>query len=144
MNRIVLIGNGFDLTHGLKTQYKDFIDWYWKQRIVRLFNEYTSVSKDPLCTFIIKNHNSSWNGFFYQLLGFNKEPYRTLALTCSLIISITCKPILPSSNKILLWMLKFEFHIILMCLLNKPILNLQAMQSRKNSRKTIMNKINFF
>ena len=28
MNRIVLIGNGFDLAHGLKTGYKDFIDWY--------------------------------------------------------------------------------------------------------------------
>lgn len=28
MNRIVLIGNGFDLAHGLKTSYKDFIDWY--------------------------------------------------------------------------------------------------------------------
>lgn len=30
MNRIVLIGNGFDLAHGLKTSYKNFIDWYWK------------------------------------------------------------------------------------------------------------------
>ena len=29
MNRIVLIGNGFDLAHGLKTSYKNFIDWYW-------------------------------------------------------------------------------------------------------------------
>ncbi len=29
MNRIVLIGNGFDLAHGLKTSYKDFIDDYW-------------------------------------------------------------------------------------------------------------------
>lgn len=27
-NRLVLIGNGFDLAHGLKTSYKDFIDWY--------------------------------------------------------------------------------------------------------------------
>ncbi|MDY9918547.1 Bacteriophage abortive infection AbiH [Porphyromonadaceae bacterium KH3R12] len=29
MNRIILIGNGFDLAHGLKTSYKDFIDDYW-------------------------------------------------------------------------------------------------------------------
>ena len=29
MNRLVLIGNGFDLAHGLKTSYKDFICWYW-------------------------------------------------------------------------------------------------------------------
>lgn len=29
MNRIILIGNGFDLAHGLKTSYKDFIDDFW-------------------------------------------------------------------------------------------------------------------
>ena len=28
MNRLVLIGNGFDLAHGLKTRYEDFINWY--------------------------------------------------------------------------------------------------------------------
>lgn len=28
MNRLILIGNGFDLAHGLKTSYKDFIIWY--------------------------------------------------------------------------------------------------------------------
>lgn len=28
-NRLVLIGNGFDLAHGLKTSYRDFIDWYF-------------------------------------------------------------------------------------------------------------------
>ncbi|MFV8363206.1 AbiH family protein [Flavobacterium sp. ZT3P35] len=30
MNRLVIIGNGFDLAHGLPTSYKDFIDDYWK------------------------------------------------------------------------------------------------------------------
>lgn len=29
MNRLVIIGNGFDLAHGLPTKYKDFIDDYW-------------------------------------------------------------------------------------------------------------------
>src|SRR5690606_6370022 len=28
MNKLILIGNGFDLAHGLKTSYKDFIFWY--------------------------------------------------------------------------------------------------------------------
>lgn len=28
MNRLVLVGNGFDLAHGLRTSYKDFIFWY--------------------------------------------------------------------------------------------------------------------
>ncbi len=31
MNRIVIIGNGFDLAHGLKTSYKDFIEWSLSQ-----------------------------------------------------------------------------------------------------------------
>jgi hypothetical protein len=26
MNKLYIIGNGFDLAHGLKTKYKDFID----------------------------------------------------------------------------------------------------------------------
>lgn len=51
MNRLVIIGNGFDLAHGLKTSYKDFIEWYWEQRIAMLFNEESNISKDPLCTF---------------------------------------------------------------------------------------------
>lgn len=29
MNRLVIVGNGFDLAHGLPTGYCDFIDWYW-------------------------------------------------------------------------------------------------------------------
>ncbi|WP_333877814.1 AbiH family protein, partial [Flavobacterium sp.] len=29
MNRLVIIGNGFDLAHGLPTSYKDFIDDFW-------------------------------------------------------------------------------------------------------------------
>lgn len=38
MNRIILIGNGFDLAHGLKTSYKDFIDKYWRDFFSHIFN----------------------------------------------------------------------------------------------------------
>lgn len=31
MNRLVIIGNGFDLAHGLPTKYSDFINDYWKR-----------------------------------------------------------------------------------------------------------------
>lgn len=30
MNRLILVGNGFDLAHGLETSYKHFIDGFWK------------------------------------------------------------------------------------------------------------------
>lgn len=33
MNRIILIGNGFDLAHGLETSYRSFIDKLWKDKI---------------------------------------------------------------------------------------------------------------
>lgn len=34
MNRLILIGNGFDLAHGLKTGYSDFLKWYLHQALV--------------------------------------------------------------------------------------------------------------
>lgn len=36
MNRLVIIGNGFDLAHGLPTGYSHFIDWYWKEIFINL------------------------------------------------------------------------------------------------------------
>lgn len=43
MNRIILIGNGFDLAHGLKTSYKDFIDDFWKKITKKIFDSGTYV-----------------------------------------------------------------------------------------------------
>jgi len=31
MNRLVIVGNGFDLAHGLPTGYGHFVDWYWRK-----------------------------------------------------------------------------------------------------------------
>ncbi|RZJ67676.1 MAG: hypothetical protein EOO50_05180 [Flavobacterium sp.] len=31
MNRLVILGNGFDLAHGLPTSYNHFLSWYWKK-----------------------------------------------------------------------------------------------------------------
>ena len=36
MNRIILIGNGFDLAHGMKTSYGNFIDDYWENAIEKI------------------------------------------------------------------------------------------------------------
>ena len=36
MNRIVLIGNGFDLAHGMNTSYSHFINDYWTNIITLL------------------------------------------------------------------------------------------------------------
>lgn len=63
MNRLVIIGNGFDMAHGLKTSYVDFINWYWEQRLYALLTERTTVSEDCLCKLQIINTKkcSSWS-----------------------------------------------------------------------------------
>jgi len=38
MNRIILIGNGFDLAHGLKTSYKDFINNFWGKQVNKILS----------------------------------------------------------------------------------------------------------
>lgn len=55
MNHLVIIGNGFDIAHGLKTSYKDFIIWY--------------------LNFCIKNVKKSRNGTSYsdELIRLNSE-----------------------------------------------------------------------
>ena len=63
MNRIILIGNGFDLEHGLKTSYGDFIDWYWDKIKFQLKESHSTEIKDILCIFK-KNYrdlNDIWN-----------------------------------------------------------------------------------
>ena len=51
MNRLVLVGNGFDLAHGLKTSYADFINWYYDKRVKEMSSTYEKVSNDDLCSF---------------------------------------------------------------------------------------------
>lgn len=54
MNRLVIIGNGFDMAHGLKTSYMNFINWYWDQRVYGFIGNTTNVSQDCLCKLVIK------------------------------------------------------------------------------------------
>lgn len=71
MNRLVLIGNGFDMAHGLKTSYMDFINWYWAQRLNALLTEQTPISEDFLCKLEIKNTKECPNSFnFFYLHSF--------------------------------------------------------------------------
>ncbi len=68
MNRLVLIGNGFDLAHGLNTSYKDFINWYWDRRVDAFVGNTTKVSEDSLCKLTIKDspNLSCWNVFAFD------------------------------------------------------------------------------
>lgn len=44
MNRLIIIGNGFDLAHGLKTSYHDFILYYLKDNCIKAINEGLKIS----------------------------------------------------------------------------------------------------
>ena len=73
MNRIVLIGNGFDLAHGLKTSYKDFIEGYWQYRFSKFGQEQSCISKDCLCTFE-RLDRFSWYNFYQEIMrGFLRK-----------------------------------------------------------------------
>ena len=44
INRLVIIGNGFDLAHGLKTKYEQFIRWYLGDFFRKLFDTKEEIS----------------------------------------------------------------------------------------------------
>ena len=63
MNRIIIVGNGFDLAHGLKTKYEDFINWYWEKTWKYLQNYVAIVFDDGLC--YIESEPNSYSIYNY-------------------------------------------------------------------------------
>lgn len=53
MNRIILVGNGFDLAHNLRTSYKDFMNWYWEEWCDKLLKSNNRSEKDRFYRFDI-------------------------------------------------------------------------------------------
>lgn len=53
-NKLVIIGNGFDLAHGLKTSYNDFISWYLNDILSKISS---NKFEDKIIDFNCK-HNS--------------------------------------------------------------------------------------
>lgn len=64
MNRLIIIGNGFDLAHGIKTSYKDFIANYFFNVISRLTLK--NFHEDDLIRISLKQ------GQYYHSDPFNK------------------------------------------------------------------------
>lgn len=72
MNRIILIGNGFDLAHKLATSYADFINWYWDCWLEQLKNSHEMTVSDELCS--ISNKYGCWNMHLKNLLDKTSYP----------------------------------------------------------------------
>ena len=70
MNRIIIVGNGFDLAHGVKTSYKDFIEWYFGKVIEKLKTKKVELevqkekneNKCGVCIYEDKLLNICWGG----------------------------------------------------------------------------------
>ena len=60
MNRIILVGNGFDLAHNLPTKYEDFINWYSQERLKGFENNTSKIDGDILCKLEINTGTTSF------------------------------------------------------------------------------------
>ena len=66
MNRIILVGNGFDLAHNLHTSYKNFIEWYWNGYGEKLKNSTKTYEESIFVNANIttSRHYSSWESYY--------------------------------------------------------------------------------
>lgn len=70
MNRLIIVGNGFDLSHGLKSRFVDFLNGYTRNFIEKLINETDSqhysksllVYEDELMKFNVRRDNPKLQG----------------------------------------------------------------------------------
>lgn len=69
MNRLILIGNGFDLAHGLNTKYSDFINNYWEKIIDLFLNQSVDFENKEL---VIKNPLKDYDMSTKQFVDFQK------------------------------------------------------------------------
>lgn len=74
MNRIIIIGNGFDLAHGLATRYEDFINWYWDKWLYKLRLCHEKSISDGLCTFTLKATEGTWYSFLWDKISIINTP----------------------------------------------------------------------
>ena len=68
MNRIILVGNGFDLAHNLPTKYEDFINWYSHERLKGFEGNHTLISEDILCKLKMDDNNTTYNYYRRNLI----------------------------------------------------------------------------
>ncbi len=89
MNKLVIIGNGFDLAHGLKTKYSDFVLWYLNKRfeeqntpkkndLVDISDNYQYVEFKSISEFIEKTKST------YFTVEYNFDFFRQIILSTQL------------------------------------------------------------
>tara|TARA_R110000796_G_scaffold37722_1_gene95039 strand:- start:81650 stop:82969 length:1320 start_codon:yes stop_codon:yes gene_type:complete len=75
MNKLVIVGNGFDLAHGLPTSYTHFMDDFWKN--LKLNYEEEKIKKivfvNPDYLKILDNPINNYNSFKKNILDYSNE-----------------------------------------------------------------------
>jgi len=92
VNRLIIIGNGFDLAHGLKTTFRDFIEDYFYKILKNIKNDFTH--DDPLLTITAKvsfnhlNKNFSVSEAYLELRALFTNPRLTIKKESELLRNI--------------------------------------------------------
>jgi hypothetical protein len=66
MNRLVIIGNGFDLAHGMKTSYNDFLLYYFDKCFKEAENSYQKIYTDKLIE-VKRNRSYAVNNYLTHI-----------------------------------------------------------------------------
>lgn len=80
MNRLIIIGNGFDKAHGLATSYPEFMNWYWDQWQKKLAYSDKRFEDDELCSFKLAEGCSPWYMAFGNNFGISVWSYNGVGL----------------------------------------------------------------
>jgi hypothetical protein len=87
-NLVVIIGNGFDLAHDLKTSYNDFANYYLNEVI---FNELIKLNSKEETSIIKKDFIAKYNKSKPAKFGFLSSPELSDNIKINLIISYIMK-----------------------------------------------------
>lgn len=74
MNRLFIIGNGFDIAHGLKTKYCDFINDFWKNVELVKRDDLIYINPQRGMKPLIKNEIIDYSSFMAQILKSSDLP----------------------------------------------------------------------
>ncbi len=116
MNRLILIGNGFDLAHGMQTSYPDFLESFWESTIIKV-KDYPSgkvFNNEEIHLEVVPHswlHGLSYSGFKKSLKHYNSK----LIFNNKFLGTITDKSYLQN------WVdIENEYYELLKELINNP------------------------
>ena len=117
MNRLILIGNGFDLAHGLKTSYSNFIDSYWKTFSVNLDEYVGNIYEDEN----IKIDNVPGTNYKSKKFDFERLNVFIKEQNCEIVFKNIFLKHISEKKSIINWVdIEQEYYYFLKMLLRPP------------------------